>query len=370
VNSHEIRVGLSVSKSGRYQLQGEQALNGVLLWQSHSNAQAGIRIGELRRPVRLICYDDAGRISQTQENVSRLVREDGVDILLGPYSSHLTIAAAQVAAEYKKLLWNYGGTSDEIFRRGWKHVIGIASPASDYFRALPYHIAKQDPEVRRICVAYSAKGSFASYVAYGLMESATIGHSVSLLRLTAPIHVTEVFVSALRNTNPDAVVLAGSFEHEVSLMRTRTQWPATVRAIGCVAAGMNAFPSALGRDAESVIGPSQWEPALRAQVFLGPRSDWFVENFQQRFQSTPDYVAAGSFATGLILAECIRKAGTLDESELWNIASSLQSTTLYGDFRISPESGRQLGHQILLVQWRQGEKIAINCENNLSNPVT
>jgi hypothetical protein len=37
------------------------------------------------------------------------------------------MAAGKIAEEYKKILWNYGGTSDEIFNRGWRHMIGIAS---------------------------------------------------------------------------------------------------------------------------------------------------------------------------------------------------------------------------------------------------
>src|SRR6266403_5535946 len=94
----EIRVGLSASISGTFQLQGQQALDGALLWQSHANAEGGICVnGGTPRPVRLIWYDDGGRVSRTRENVLRLIRNDNVDILLGPHSSSLTMAAAEIA---------------------------------------------------------------------------------------------------------------------------------------------------------------------------------------------------------------------------------------------------------------------------------
>src|SRR6266498_1273575 len=55
VSDNEIRIGLSVSVSGRFQLQGQQALNGILLWESCANAQGGISVnGGMRRSVRLI----------------------------------------------------------------------------------------------------------------------------------------------------------------------------------------------------------------------------------------------------------------------------------------------------------------------------
>ena len=38
----EITIGLSVSLSGKFHLQGQQTLDGARLWQSYINAQGGI----------------------------------------------------------------------------------------------------------------------------------------------------------------------------------------------------------------------------------------------------------------------------------------------------------------------------------------
>ena len=83
VNALEITMGLSISLSGKFQLQGRQALQGFLLWQAYINAQGGIaiRAGE-KRAVRLIWYDDRSRIIGARENVVRLLRTDHADILL------------------------------------------------------------------------------------------------------------------------------------------------------------------------------------------------------------------------------------------------------------------------------------------------
>src|ERR1035438_5077273 len=115
----EITIGLSVSLSGKFHLQGQQALQGARLWQSYINAQGGIVVqnGETRS-VRLIWCGDRSQISCARKNVFRLMREDQIDILLGPYSSSLTMAVVEIAEEYKKVLWNHGGSSDEIFRHG------------------------------------------------------------------------------------------------------------------------------------------------------------------------------------------------------------------------------------------------------------
>ncbi len=110
-----------------------------------------------KRSVRLIWYDDRSQISCARKNVFRLLREDQIDILLGPYSSSLTMAVVEIAEEYKKVLWNHGCSSDEIFRHGRRYLVGIASPASDYLRALPHCLAEEFPALGRICVLYSGR---------------------------------------------------------------------------------------------------------------------------------------------------------------------------------------------------------------------
>src|SRR5271169_3344721 len=118
-NKTEVAVGLSISLTGKFRPLGQQALQGIRLWQSYINAQGGIAVrnGE-KRSVQLIWYDDHSQISFARKNVFQLLREDKIDVLLGPYSSSLTMAVVEIAEEYKKVLWNYGGSSDEIFSHG------------------------------------------------------------------------------------------------------------------------------------------------------------------------------------------------------------------------------------------------------------
>src|SRR5215831_18543878 len=214
-NKTEVAVGLSISLSGKFRLQGQQALQGIRLWQAYINAQGGIavRTGE-NRSVRLIWYDDRSQISFARKNVLQLVREDKIAILLGPYSSSLTMAVVEIAEEYKKVLWNYGGTSDEIFRHGWRYLVGVASPATDYLRALPRWLAEESPSLSRICVLYSGRGAFGWQVGRGILESAlgVARHSVHLVPINVPWENHDVILGVLFGIAPEVVVLSGSFQ--------------------------------------------------------------------------------------------------------------------------------------------------------------
>ena len=90
-------VGMPVSLSGQFQYQGHQALAGLQAWAQDSNSK-------FPNSFKVIHYDDASDSSTVREVTLRLIVEDHVDILIGPYSSVLTSAAAQVAEEHGKLL--------------------------------------------------------------------------------------------------------------------------------------------------------------------------------------------------------------------------------------------------------------------------
>jgi branched-chain amino acid transport system substrate-binding protein len=352
-SKQEIRVGLSISLTGRFSTPGQQALDGIRLWESTTNAQ-----GEMA--VRLIYYDDESHIGKAQQNTLKLLREDRVDILFGPYSSALTMAVSQIAEDHKKLLWNHGGSSDEIFNRGHRCLVSTISPASDYLRGLPSWLVKNTPSLRRICLMGSTKGTFAFHLTRGVAEGAGLtGHSVQRVPMDASLGNVDAFVRELHSIRPDVLVLAASFQDEVKIVRQRCLWPGTLRKVAAVAAGVGAFHQELNQAAEGVIGPSQWEPEVRSEQIRGPDSNWFVQNFKERFNQLPDYTAAGGFAVGLLLEECIRKAGSLDDEKLRDVAAELDFNTFYGRFRMDPTTGRQIGHRVLLTEWQQGRKVVL-----------
>ena len=108
-----------------------------------------------------------------------------------------------------------------------------------------------------------------------------------------------------------------------------------------------------------MIGPSQWEPDVHHAPLAGPDEKWFCSEFERAFHQRPDYPAAQAFVVGIVVIECLRRARTLEDESLLRAAHSLDTTTLYGRFRLDPATSRQIGHRALLVQWRSGRKVVI-----------
>jgi branched-chain amino acid transport system substrate-binding protein len=354
----EILVGLSISLTGRFSVQGRQALDGLRLWQSYVNGQDGITLREDGpQRVRLGFYDIRAAPTWRGKTRCACCARTALTRFFGPYSSGLTMAIAQVAHEQGSVLWNHGGSTDEIFNRGWRHLVSTPTPASAYLRDLPRWLRRQAPALRKICIVYSTRGAFASHVARGVVQAATSEYSAQLMPYSA-LNV-DVLARELRASQPEILVTTGSFEQEIQIMQARRSLPASIQAIASVAAGVCAFRDELGRALEGVIGPSQWEARAGFPADIGPDALWFARNFQEQFGREPEYTAAGSFALGLIFGECVRRTGSLQDNNLLAAAAELDCSTFYGRFRLDSASGRQVGHRILLIQWDRGHKILL-----------
>ncbi len=348
-------VGASLSLSGRFQRQGEQARDGLRLWADYAR---DTRDGP--RP-RLIVLDDRSRASLAQEHARRLLGEERVDILVGPYSSGLVLAVAPIAAAAGAALWNHGGTSDVIFQQGWRHVVSVASPASDYLRGLPGWIRRRAPRASRVRILHAGSGTFAGQLARGAAEGARAAGFAEILVMAfeSPLRDAGAVVRAAVELEPDLLVSVGAFQDDVAIARERAALPAkTVLAL--VGAGLAAFGDEVGGLAEGIVGPSQWEPADDEAPQSGPTAGWFVDAFERAVHRMPEYPAAQAFAVGLILGECHRRAGSLASAALVDAARALETTTFFGGFRLDPSTGRQVGHRVRLVQWRGGRKRVID----------
>jgi len=173
-------------------------------------------------------------------------------------------------------------------------------------------------------------------------------------------------VRALSNLNvaPGAVqcvLIAGSFEQDVKVLRRLRVRPPV---IGAVAGGIGAFANELGRRAEGVLAPSQWEEGVHFAVGVGPRSIDVVRALRARVLPTlsagtgtghVEYPCAQAYATVLVALRCVQETGSLDDKALLDAARRLRCTTFFGRFGLG-DDGRQSDHDLLVVQWRAGMK--------------
>src|SRR5689334_18761091 len=95
-----IRIGASLSLTGTYAQPGRYQHEGYQLCEKDLNAKGGL----LGRKVQFVLYDDQSMPATAVRLYEKLITEDKVDAIMGPYSSAISEAAVNVSEKYKKVM--------------------------------------------------------------------------------------------------------------------------------------------------------------------------------------------------------------------------------------------------------------------------
>ena len=368
----KITIGLSLSLTGEYSPTGRQAEIAIRLFIADANAGSALRIAGERCEFALECRDDASDPVRCAEIYRSLCADRRVAIIFGPYSSRLTRVAADIVEQSGRVFVNHGGAGDELYDRGYKMIVGILSPASDYLRGFVRLLTQLKLWRKRVAIV-SSNSAFARAIASGLERAA--GERAARRRGVRvrvkwngafdPASTPARLFPALARNRVNALASAGSYEYDVAVIRAVAASNLNIPVLGCVAAGVRRFASDLGDLAEGIVGPSQWEDSIELQPALGPTPAEFARRMRAAGAAeSPDYPAAQIYAAALLTGAALAAAGRCDDAILRDAFSDLRTTTMFGDFSIDRVTGRQLGHQMLLVQWHRGRKVIIAPESH------
>ncbi len=117
-----ITLGSAISLTGKYSSNGIDTQNGYDLAVKKINDMGGVKIGDKTYTLAVKYYDDESTPARTAQLLERLIEQDGIKFILGPYSSATTIAAAPVVEKYKVPMIEAEGASRALFNKGYKYI--------------------------------------------------------------------------------------------------------------------------------------------------------------------------------------------------------------------------------------------------------
>src|SRR6059036_3728648 len=129
-----IKIGASLSLTGTYAKPGTYQKEGYDVCADEVNAKGGL----LGRKIEFVLYDDQSTPATGVKLYEKLITEDKVDAVMGPYSSPITEAVANVTEKYKKVMVSPLAATTSIFKKDprRKYIFMILSPAELYFDGL------------------------------------------------------------------------------------------------------------------------------------------------------------------------------------------------------------------------------------------
>lgn len=350
-----ITIGAAVSETGRYAEEGKHTRRGYVLWEEWVNGEyGGIKVGDDRYRVELVMYDDASDADTTADLVERLIDEDEVDFLLGPYSSTLTQSAIKVAEPRGMIMVEGTGASETLFRQEYQNLFAVLTPAGNYTQSALQALAGMG--ARSMVIAY-ADTLFPASVAEGAQRWAAEYGMEVLGVATYPQDVADVtgIVSKFKDLNPDVFVGAGYFNDAVLFTGAAKQIDFNPKATVLTVGPTNPdFIERVGEDADYLIGPTQWEPSMSYRGdYFGSASD-YAERYSAKWGESPPYQTASATAAALALHLAIEAAGSLDAEAVRAALRDMNAATFYGQISFD-STGKNTAKPMGAVQIQNGD---------------
>ncbi len=343
-----IRIGATVSLEGKYVEISEMIQSAYHLWVDQVNQQGGL----LGRPVKLLLYNDKSQNSRAGDLYEKLIADDKVDLVLSPYGTPLTLAASEVTESHRYVMLACNASGRQIWQKGYRMVFGLYAQADRYFIGFLHLMAKYGLESLGIIFE---KTPFNISVAEGAQEwSERFGLNIRYNQgFDDPEKELPVILKQVAAKGVDGLIFSG-YPPEcyafIDLMKYSAYRPNALTFT--IAPALPDFYEKTGGFGEGIFGPSQWEPDERIPF---PGTAQFISDFQAFTGKKPAYHAGSAYSACQILEKAIKYVGTIDHEKIRSYISSLDTVTVIGRFKVD-DTGKQIGHNPLLIQWQNGKK--------------
>jgi branched-chain amino acid transport system substrate-binding protein len=346
--SKEVVFGGAISQTGRYAEPASRNVNSIKMWVDEANARGGV----LGRKVKLTLLDDKSDTQTAIKLYEKLITEDKVDVLLAPYSSGITEAAANVNERYKMPFVAFGAASTPIWEKGRKYIFNLIAVAEDYQKGA-VHLAKQIGVKRAAIIGEDSL--FPRMSAKGAREWAKKLGIQIVVEENYPLKQTDftALLQKIKAAGAEAIFSNSYFADAAAQMRQLREQNINLKLFsGTVGPGLPAFAEQLGDTAEYVLGFSQWEPL--PQILKHPGMKEFIENYEKRYGEKPNYHAATAFAAMQVTEAAIKKAGTFDNEKLRDALATIETHSILGRYKVDARGMNS--HEGLTFQVLRGQR--------------
>jgi len=363
-----IKVGAAVSFTGGFASGGLESKFGYEQAVADINKEGGVFVKEFNKqiPLELIIEDDESNSTKCVARLEKMHSVDKVIAYLGPYGSTLCAAAAGIAEKNKVPILAVSFSLLAPHQQGYKYLF---SP-----------FAKTDTGLEAIFATIDtlSKAQRPSKVAV-FAEKTDWGEE--LIRLTPDIAKKQGYTAvveksyavgtkdyssliiAAKSANAEIVIGVPTPPDGIALMRQIKELDYNPKVvIFWRAAGTPLWPANLKQDGDYVGYCSNWD-----HNFKYPGCAELVTAYKAKHNKLPAVTVGVTYSCVQILADAIKRAGTLDPNKIRDAVAATDMTTVQGPVKFRPDG---VGiTPVAIMQWQKGVSQVIYHEKFTTSPL-
>ena len=354
VEGNTIILGSSISLTGKYATNGLHTQRGYDYAVKMINDNGGVTVEGKSYNLAVKYYDDESTPARGAQLAERLIQQDGVEYMLGPYSSGMTKAIAPVSEKFGVPMVEAEGASRSLFTQGYKYLFAVLSTSEQYLAtAIDMAAAKSDdPSKVRVAMAFEGD-PFSMDVRAGVVDKIEqYGMQIVIDdQLPADLSDMSTTLTKVKALRPDILVISGHSKGAATAARQIDEMKVNVNMIAlthCEAAKVQEkFPKA----SNGFLCPTQWVESLsKSDPMFGSASEWnagFKADYPS-YTSVP-YQSAQASAAVYVWKEAFEAANSFDKDAVRDAIAATEMETFYGDIKFS-ENGNNIAKPMFMRQ--------------------
>jgi len=354
VEGDTIILGSSISLTGKYATNGLHTQRGYDYAVKMINDNGGVTVDGKSYQLEVKYYDDESTPARGAQLAERLIQQDGVEYMLGPYSSGMTKAIAPVSEKFGVPMVEAEGASRSLFTQGYKYLFAVLSTSEQYLAtAIDMAAAKaDDPSKVRVAMAFEGD-PFSMDVRAGVVDKIEqYGMQVVIDdQLPADLSDMSTTLTKVKALRPDILVISGHSKGAATAARQIDEMKVNVNMIAmthCEAAKVQEkFPKA----SDGFLCPTQWVESLsKSDPMFGSASEWNA-GFKAAYPSytSVPYQSAQASAAVYVWKEAFEAANSFDKDAVRDAIAATEMETFYGDIKFS-ENGNNIAKPMFMRQ--------------------
>jgi branched-chain amino acid transport system substrate-binding protein len=360
-NGDSLVIGASLSLTGSLAREGGLTKEGYDLCAQTVNGKGGVAVGDKHYKLDIRYQDDTSKPDIAATLVQQF-NDQGIKLVLGPYGSATTEAAAAVVERNGQVMADSAGADDNIFTKGYKRTFAVLSPATTYASSIVKALAEMATPKPKTVALLSADDGFSKTAIKGAADEARAQGMTIVATEYFPSGATDVSSSLtkVKGKNPDVIIGSVHLAEGIAIVKQAKELGvAPAGGFGeTVAPPTPDFAKTLGPDAEGVLGSTQWTRTT------GGRDEWFgtaqdyVNAFQAKFNRTPEYHNAEATAACLALVLGAERSGSTDPGKIRDAIAALDTGTFFGRISFDP-TGKNVNKPMSVIQIQHGKPVTV-----------
>jgi branched-chain amino acid transport system substrate-binding protein len=327
-----ILVGATIAQTGPFSAEVGPFRKMMENWAEMVNARGGIMLKEYgkRLPLRFVIYDDTSKPPDAQRLYEKLVTEDKVHVLLGPYSSPITIASSTVAEKHKIPFIALEANATPIFARGFEWMVGVIDDGPKWSFHY-FDLLKAEGKAKTIAFLIEDTPHPKEVGSGSIPKAREIGLRV-LVEEYFPVATQDFtpIIAKIKAADPDIVYISAFPARSVTFFKQALEQGLNPREFHVIHHGA-AFREAVGlRSANLVTGENYWMPGVKG----GPHVGEFEELLGKTGIKAEDFPWASIHFFGFeALRAALESAGSLEPVKVRDALRALDIQTISGRLR-------------------------------------